>query len=230
MARWTVALCVLTAALATLEACGAAGGRHGAGPATGAGGPGAGVGDAGPATQPDAGSAARDGGSPPPADARAIRDFDWGGIDCRGDSALQRAVRLDFEPSQGWSCRVTGTSFADLTGDGVEEAVVSLEFRLTVVEQLANGRTSERRMRSNEHVVVALRDDEPELLANLDPGQGEEVTSVEPVNGDLRVELQRCWDCGCDTVEEFWVWDGHRFAADEARSRPIDEAPDCDET
>lgn len=225
-----VALCVLAAALATLASCGAAGGRHGPGPSAGAGGAGAGLDDAGVATRPDADPSRRDGGGALPADARAIRDLDWGGIDCRGDSALQRAVRLDFEPGQGWSCRVTGTSFADLTGDGVEEAVLSLEFRLTVIEQLGNGRTSERRMRSIEHVVVALRGDQPALLANLDPGQGEEVTTVEPVDGDLRVELQQCWDCGCDTVEEFWVWDGHRFEADESRTRPISEAPECQES
>jgi len=228
MARWIALSSVVAAGLAALISCGAAGGRQGSS-LTNADDAGAGQGDAGASPRADVdASARRDGGGPPPPGARAIQDLEWEGIDCRGDSALQRAVRLGFDASQGWSCRVTGVDFADLTGDGFEEAVVSLEFRLTVIEQLGNGRTSERRMRNNEHVVVTLRDDRPELLADLNPGEGQDLMDVEPVGGDLRVEIERCWDCGCDTLEEFWVWDGHRFEADESRSRAINEAPDCD--
>jgi hypothetical protein len=163
----------------------------------------------------------------PPPGARSIRGLEWDGVDCRGESALEHSLRLDYEPSQGWSCRITSTSFVDLTGDGIEEALVALDFNLNAIDQKAGARTLEHRAWSAEHVVISLRAGQPELLMRLASDLGE-ITTVEPANDGLRLELQSCWDCGCDTFEEHWYWDGHRFTVDESRSRQLEKAPDCE--
>ena len=161
-----------------------------------------------------------------PAVAHAIRSLDWRSVNCTGRSELNRLLMLGFSPEQGWSCQVSGLAFADVTGDGIEEAIVSLDFQLTSVERQTNGSLEERRLRSSEHAVIGMRGEQPELLVHI-VSDGGDISDVDVVDGDLRIELQGCWDCGCDISEEYWVWDGHRFEVDESRSRQLYEAPNC---
>lgn len=189
-----------------------------------------------PPVQPEPEPAADDAGtddpsseassSPPPPGARQIRELDWRGVDCRGGSTLGRILRLGFDSARGWACQVSSVRFADLTGDQVEEAIVEMEFQLTAIDQRAGGGTSERRIRSEEHAVVALRDGRPQLLVHVVNDQGD-ITAVDVVDGGLRIELQGCWECGCDLYHEYWVWQGGHFVTDEERSRQVYEAPSC---
>lgn len=164
--------------------------------------------------------------APPPAVAQAIRRLPWRSANCQSDSPLDLALRLDFRAAEGWSCNVEDTTFADLTGDGIEEAIVELEFQHTHVERQPNGETAERRLTSSEFVVIALENDRPELLVQIASEQGD-ITAADVVDGELSIELQGCWDCGCDIYREVWLWTGSRFAVDEERSVQVYEAPPC---
>jgi hypothetical protein len=181
--------------------------------------------DAPPAESPPDGERA----APPtlPASvAQAIRRLPWSTANCRDDTALNRALRLDFQINEGWSCGVENVRFADLTNDGAEEAIVELELQHSHVERLAGGETAERRLRSTEFVVITLANDQPELLVHITSDQGD-ITDADVVDGELSIELQGCWDCGCDIYREVWRWTGHRFDVDEDRSVQVYEAPDC---